>query len=137
MRHTLPIAPQFYVTAPQPCPYLEGRMERKLFTALQGEFAEQLNNTLSKQGFRRSQNVLYRPSCAECSACLSARIRVADFERSRSQRRAWKKNSDLVREATSPWATEEQYALFRTYLDSRHADGGMADMDIFEFAAMI
>ncbi len=112
-------------------------MERKLFTALQGEYAEQLNNSLSKQGFRRSQNVLYRPSCAECSACLSARIRVADFQPTRSQRRARKKNTDLRREATSPWATEEQYALFRTYLDSRHADGGMADMDIFEFAAMI
>jgi leucyl-tRNA---protein transferase len=137
MRHTLPIAPQFYVTAPQPCPYLEGRMERKLFTALQGDYAERLNDTLSKQGFRRSQNVLYRPSCAECSACLSARIRVADFEPSRSQRRIVRRNSDLRREATSPWATEEQYALFRTYLDSRHADGGMADMDIFEFAAMI
>lgn len=137
MRHTLPIAPQFYVTAPQPCPYLEDRMERKLFTALQGEYAEQLNNTLSKQGFRRSQNVLYRPSCAECSACLSARIRVADFTPSRSQRRTLKKNANLKREATSPWATEEQYALFRAYLDSRHADGGMADMDIFEFAAMI
>ena len=137
MRHTLPIAPQFYVTAPQPCPYLDGRMERKLFTALQGEYAEQLNNALSKQGFRRSQNVLYRPSCAECSACLSARIRVKDFEASRSQRRTLKKNSDLRRDATSPWATEEQYALFRAYLDSRHADGGMADMDIFEFAAMI
>ena len=137
MRHTLPIAPQFYVTAPQPCPYLDDRMERKLFTALQGEFAEQLNNSLSKQGFRRSQNVLYRPSCAECSACLSARIRVADFKPSRSQRRTMKRNDHLVREATSPWATEEQYALFRAYLDSRHADGGMADMDIFEFAAMI
>ena len=137
MRHTLPIAPQFYVTAPQPCPYLEGRMERKLFTALQGEFAEKLNDTLSKQGFRRSQNVLYRPSCAECSACLSARIRVADFEPSRSQRKTVRRNERLRREATSPWATEEQYALFRAYLDSRHADGGMADMDIFEFAAMI
>ncbi|MXQ06967.1 arginyltransferase [Alphaproteobacteria bacterium GH1-50] len=137
MRHTLPLAPQFYVTAPQPCPYLEGRMERKLFTALQGEYAEKLNDTLSKQGFRRSQNVLYRPSCAECSACLSARIRVADFEPSRSQRRTAARNADLRREATSPWATEEQYALFRAYLDSRHADGGMADMDIFEFAAMI
>lgn len=137
MRHTLPIAPQFYVTAPQACPYLDGRRERKLFTALQGEHANTLNNTLSKQGFRRSQNVLYRPSCAECSACLSARIRVADFKKSRSQKRAEKRNSHLEREATSPWATEEQYDLFRKYLDSRHANGGMADMDIFEFAAMI
>ena len=137
MRHTLPIAPQFYVTAPQPCPYLEGRMERKLFTALQGEHAQRLNDTLSKQGFRRSQNVLYRPSCAECSACLSARIRVADFQPSRSQKRILKRNAHLRRNATSPWATEDQFTLFRRYLDSRHADGGMADMDIFEFAAMI
>lgn len=137
MRHSLPIAPQFYVTAPQPCPYLDGRMERKLFTALQGDQADRLNDSLSKQGFRRSQNVLYRPSCAECSACLSARIRVADFEPSRTQRRTLKKNAALRRNATSPWATEDQYALFRRYLDSRHSDGGMADMDVFEFAAMI
>ncbi|WP_193141116.1 MULTISPECIES: arginyltransferase [unclassified Meridianimarinicoccus] len=137
MRHTLPIAPQFYVTAPQPCPYLDGRMERKLFTALQGETAETLNDTLSKQGFRRSQNVLYRPSCAECTACMSARIRVADFEPSRAQRKTLRRNGDLKRRANSPWATEEQFSLFRRYLDNRHADGGMADMDIFEFAAMI
>ena len=137
MRHTLPIAPQFYVTAPQPCPYLDGRMERKLFTALQGEHAQKLNDTLSKQGFRRSQNVLYRPSCAECSACLSARIRVADFEPRRTHRRILKRAETLSRNATSPWATEDQFALFRRYLDTRHADGGMADMDIFEFAAMI
>ncbi|WP_300029716.1 arginyltransferase [uncultured Roseobacter sp.] len=137
MRHTLPIAPQFYVTAPQPCPYLEGRMERKLFTALQGESADKLNDSLSQQGFRRSQNVLYRPSCAECSACLSARISVEDFKPSRSQRRTAARNSDIARRATSPWASEEQYELFRSYLDSRHADGGMADMDVFEFAAMI
>jgi leucyl-tRNA---protein transferase len=137
MRHTLPIAPQFYVTAPQPCPYLVGRMERKLFTALQGEHAQKLNDTLSKQGFRRSQNVLYRPSCAECSACLSARIRVADFVPSKTQRRIQRRAATLRRNATSPWATEDQFTLFRRYLDSRHADGGMADMDIFEFAAMI
>ncbi|MFK7752098.1 MAG: arginyltransferase [Sedimentitalea sp.] len=137
MRHTLPIAPQFYVTAPQPCPYLEGRMERKLFTALQGDNADKLNNSLSQQGFRRSQNVLYRPYCADCSACLSARINVADFAPSRSQRRISARNRALTRRATSPWATEDQYDLFRRYLDARHADGGMADMDVFEFAAMI
>ena len=137
MRHTLPIAPQFYVTAPQPCPYLEGRMERKLFTSLQGDGVEQLNNSLSQQGFRRSQNVLYRPSCSDCSACMSARINVAEFTPTRSQRKTLNRSRHLERRATSPWATEDQYALFRDYLDQRHADGGMADMDIFEFAAMI
>jgi leucyl-tRNA---protein transferase len=137
MRHTLPIAPQFYVTAPQPCPYLEGRMERKLFTALQGDNAERLNDSLSKQGFRRSQNVLYRPSCSECASCLSARIRVADFVPTKGQTRVTRRNAHLRRKASSPWATEEQYALFRDYLDSRHATGGMADMDLFEFAAMV
>ncbi len=137
MRHTLPVAPQFYVTAPQPCPYLDGRVERKLFTALQGDEAQLLNDSLSKQGFRRSQNVLYRPSCAECAACLSARIRVADFAPSRTQRRILKRNAGVSRTANAPWATEAQYDLFRDYLGSRHADGGMADMDIFEFAAMI
>ncbi|TRW97702.1 arginyltransferase [Paracoccus sp. M683] len=137
MRHTLPHAPQFYVTAPQPCPYLHGRAERKLFTALHGENAAELNNALSRQGFRRSQNVLYRPSCESCTACMSARIRVADFRPSRTQRKLMRRNALLRRLSTSAWATEEQYELFRAYLDQRHADGGMADMDIFEFAAMI
>ena len=137
MRHTLPIAPQFYVTAPQPCPYLENRMERKLFCALQGEQADELNDALSQQGFRRSQNVLYRPSCTDCAACLSARIDVSKFSPSRSQKRVARRNGHLTRRATSPWATDDQFDLFRTYLDDRHADGGMADMDIFEFAAMV
>ena len=137
MCHNLPVVPQFYVTAPQPCPYLDGRMERKLFTSLRGKNAEQLNNSLSKQGFRRSQNVLYRPSCPECSACLSARIDVAAFAPSKSQRRCLNRNSALIRRATSPWATKDQYILFRRYLDARHKNGGMADMDVFEFATMI
>ncbi|WP_435229532.1 arginyltransferase [Pseudopelagicola sp. nBUS_20] len=137
MRHTLPIAPQFYVTAPQPCPYLDGRMERKLFTALQGDNSTTLSDALSHQGFRRSQNVLYRPSCADCNACLSARIDVSRFQPSKTQRRLIRRNTNLQRRTTSPWATEDQFDLFRRYLDSRHAKGGMADMDIFEFAAMI
>jgi arginyl-tRNA--protein-N-Asp/Glu arginylyltransferase len=116
MRHTVTIASQFYVTAPQPCPYLADRMERKLFTSLQGVDAGILNNTLSKQGFRRSQNVLYRPACVACTACLSARIDVGKFQLSKGQRRIIKRNADLQRQPNAPWAT---------------------DMDIFEFAAMI
>ncbi len=137
MRHSLPLATQFYVTASQPCPYLDGKVERKLFAGLQGEHANALNNALSKQGFRRSQNVLYRPTCADCSACLSARIRVADFTPSKSQRRVLSRNKHLIRDASAPWATEHQYELFSRYLNTRHADGGMADMDMFEFSSMV
>jgi arginine-tRNA-protein transferase len=137
MRHSLPQSHQFYVTAPQPCPYLPGKVERKLFTALQGEGAGHLNDVLSHQGFRRSQNVLYRPSCAGCSACLSARIVVGEFVPSRSQRRVRRRNAGLTRTPRGPSATPAQYQLFRRYLDARHATGGMADMDMSEFAAMI
>ena len=137
MRHTLLKHPQFYVTAPQPCPYLEGRLERKLFTTLYEEGGVALNNSLSHQGFRRSQNVIYRPSCSDCTSCQSVRVRVQDFSPSRSQKRVIKKNSHLVRTLKTPWARESHYQLFDRYLHSRHADGGMAGMDEVEFSAMI
>lgn len=137
MRHTLLKHPQFYVTAPQPCPYLDGKEERKLFTTLYEEGGVALNNSLSHQGFRRSQNVIYRPSCSNCTACLSARVRVQDFTPSRSQKRVSKRNSHLLRSLKTPWARESHYQLFDRYLHSRHADGGMAGMDEIEFSAMI
>ncbi|MCF6304908.1 MAG: arginyltransferase [Rhodobacteraceae bacterium] len=137
MRHTLPVSPQFYVTAPQPCPYLPDREERKLFTTLDGYAALELNDALSHQGFRRSQNVIYRPSCSSCSACQSARVKVAGFSPSKSQKRVLRRNAKLVRNIKRPWATEAHYDLFSTYLESRHAEGGMAGMEVEEFAAMI
>ena len=83
------------------------------------------------------KNILYRPSCNECSACLSARIDVRKFSPSKSQKKILRRNQFLSRRSNSPWATEEQYELFQKYLRKRHANGGMADMDVFEFAAMI
>jgi len=137
MRHSLVKHPQFYVTAPQPCPYLDGKMERKLFTTLYEEGGVELNNSLSHQGFRRSQNVIYRPSCSDCGACQSARVKVAEFQPSRSQKRVLKRNGHLIRSLKTPWARESHYQLFNRYLHSRHADGGMAGMDESEFSAMI
>ena len=98
MKHTLPLAPQFYVTAPQPCPYLDDRVERKLFTGLQDANGQELNDALSKQGFRRSQNVLYRPACADCSACISVRIKVSDFKPTKSQKRTLRRNAHMSRD---------------------------------------
>ena len=137
MRHTLPKSPQFYVTAPQNCPYLADQVERKLFTALYGSNSRRLNNSLSKQGFRRSQNVLYRPSCSNCNACMSARISSMKFEPSKSQKRILLKNEDIIRVVNPPLATDSQYDLFKRYINIRHPNGGMSDMDADDFTAMI
>ena len=129
--------PRFFVTSPAPCPYLAGRTERKVFTELSGHTAGELNDALGRIGFRRSQSVAYRPSCADCSACVSVRVCAAEFRPSQSQKRTLRRNRDLVATACKPWATEEQYALLRAYLASRHPDGGMADMDEQDFADMV
>ena len=135
--HESSLKAQFYLTAPQACAYLEGREERKVFTTLNGQSAVSVNNALSHKGFRRSQSVIYRPACVGCSACMSIRIPVAQFQPSRTQKRLIKRNSDLERRPCEAWATESQFALFRRYLNSRHADGGMADMDAFDYASMV
>jgi len=137
MKHIADDEPQFFITHPQACAYLPNRLERKIFTKLESENGEFLNNALSKQGFRRSQNILYRPACKGCTACFSSRIDVSKFQKSKSQKRVANKNRQISRSIKSPWATEEQYDLFKKYLKCRHIDGGMAGMEIYEFSAMI
>lgn len=129
--------PKFYVTAPSPCPYLEGLVERKVFTELRGPDAAALNEALGRVGFRRSQSVVYRPACENCTACISVRVRSKDFEISRSQKKVLKVNADIKAEVRPPQITDEQYDLLKTYLDARHGDGTMADMTIEEFRDMV
>jgi len=129
--------PEFYVTAPQPCPYLPGRLERKLFTHLTHEKPSALIDNLLKGGFRRSQNIAYMPYCEGCHACVSVRVLVDEFQPNRSMRKAMERNRDLVARRIAPSPTPEQYALFRDYIDARHFDGGMADMTVLDYAMMI
>jgi arginyl-tRNA--protein-N-Asp/Glu arginylyltransferase len=129
--------PQFFITASSPCPYLPGRHERKVFTHLVGPDARHLNTQLSQGGFRRSQNIAYRPACDRCAACVSVRVPVKSFDWSRSFRRALKANEDMTAEVKTAKATSEQYSLFRTYIDHRHGEGGMADMTVLDFSAMV
>ena len=129
--------PQFFITAPSPCPYLAGRVERKVFTHLVGHDARSLNTQLSQGGFRRSQNIAYRPACDGCAACVSVRVPVNTFTPSRGFRRTLKENADIESTVVRSQATSEQYSLFRAYIDSRHGDGGMADMTVLDFSAMV
>jgi arginine-tRNA-protein transferase len=130
-------APQFYLTAPSACPYLPGREERKVFTHLVGRRAAQLNDALTQSGFRRSQTIAYRPACENCRACVSVRVLVDDFRPGRTMRRVLARNADMNAAYAPAQATSEQYSLFRGYVDSRHSDGGMADMSVLDFSMMV
>ncbi len=183
--------PKFFVTNPSPCPYLPGKVERKVFTELNGRQAgelnealgrigfrrsqsvayrpscidcsscvsvrvlaaefqatatqrklirrhsNELNEALGRIGFRRSQSVAYRPSCIDCSACVSVRVAAAEFEPNATQRKIARRHSDLEVSARKPWTTDEQYALLRKYLAARHPGGGMTEMDENDFADMV
>jgi len=129
--------PRFFVTNPSPCPYLPGKTERKVFTELNGPHAAELNDALSRIGFRRSQNVAYRPSCIDCKACVSVRVVSSEFKPSTTQRKIIRRNSDLQVSGCKPWSTSEQYDLLRRYLSKRHPDGGMTNMDEMDFADMV
>ena len=135
-KHSLD-TPQFYLTTPQPCPYLPGKQERKVFTHLVGNKAPQINDMLTHGGFRRSQNIAYRPACDGCRACVSTRVLVDRFKPSKSLKRIAAKNSDLVGEELPAAPTSEQFSLFRSYLDARHYDGGMVDMTALDYAMMV
>lgn len=137
MTHQPRDTPQFYLTAPTPCPYLPGQFERKVFTHLVGPRAPHLNDILTQGGFRRSQSIAYRPACETCRACISVRVPVADFRLTRAFRKVMLRNADLVGEMRPAVPTSEQFSTFRAYLDWRHRDGGMADMTVLDYAMMI
>jgi leucyl-tRNA---protein transferase len=130
-------APQFYLTSPSLCPYLPGKEERKVFTHIVGKRARDLNEILTQGGFRRSQTIAYRPACDTCRACVSVRVLAHEFEPSGNLKRVLKANADLIGNETPNRPSSEQYSLFRRYLDSRHADGGMADMTVLDYSMMV
>jgi arginine-tRNA-protein transferase len=130
-------APQFYLTAPSPCPYLPGQCERKVFTHIVGKRAREINEILTQGGFRRSQTIAYRPACEGCRACVSVRVISAEFAPSDNMRRISRLNRDIVGRPAPNEPSAEQYALFRRYLDARHAEGGMVDMTVLDYAMMV
>jgi arginyl-tRNA--protein-N-Asp/Glu arginylyltransferase len=136
-QHFAPRQLRFFLTAPSPCPYLPGREERKVFAHLPLSDGPGVNDALTQVGFRRSQNIAYRPACEACDACISARIPAGDYGFSRSERRVLKDNEDLSRHLVEAEATMEQFDLLRRYLMARHAQGGMADMTWPDYVAMV
>lgn len=128
---------QFYMTAPAPCPYLEGKRERKAFTNLAISDADSVHNTLTQFGFRRSQSIAYRPTCPNCNACRSVRVLVRDFDMTKRWRRVLSRNKDVIASPARNDARREQYRLLKKYLKTRHEEGGMSGMGFRDYASMV
>ncbi len=137
MNTQTPRSPQFYLTAPASCPYLPGEVERKVFTHLSGPRASEMNDLLTQGGFRRSQNIAYRPACENCRACVSVRILADRFQPRASFQRIHAVNTDLIASVLPASPSTEQFSLFRRYLDHRHQEGGMSDMTALDYAVMV
>jgi arginyl-tRNA--protein-N-Asp/Glu arginylyltransferase len=127
----------FLVTTDMPCPYLPGRMERKVVTRLSGSDIARNFQILSRAGFRRSHSIAYRPACSGCSACVPVRVVTGEFAPGRTLRRIEARNVDLTASVKSARATAEQFELFQRYLDDRHSDGEMAGMAYADYQAMV
>lgn len=116
---------QFYLTAQYDCSYLPGARARSQVATPAHLIDGPAYSALIRAGFRRSGQFIYRPHCEQCRACVPVRVEAGRFAPGRTQRRCLKRNRDLRARFLPLDFKEEHYALYRRYLGSRHAGGGM------------
>lgn len=118
-----------YISQPHDCAYLPEQQSTSLFVDPDFKIDTNLYSSLLQNGFRRSGDLVYRPHCQQCSACIPVRIPVERFVRSHSQKRVWRKNRDLVLCQLEPEFRDEHFELYKRYQQARHADGSMNNPD--------
>jgi arginine-tRNA-protein transferase len=121
--------PEMFLSMPHPCSYLPGRVATSLFVDPRAPLNSATYASYMRLGFRRSGDLVYRPHCRDCQACIPVRVPVPAFRPSRSQRRIQARNHDLRVLARSPEYDPEHFALYLRYQKHRHAGGGMDDPD--------
>lgn len=121
--------PDLYLSMPHPCSYLAGRQSTILFVDPQRLLGQSEYGLFVQQGFRRSGDLVYRPHCKDCNACVAVRVPVRDFVPTRGQRRVLKKNADIDIIETTPRFDHAHFDLYRRYQSARHPGSGMNDTD--------
>lgn len=124
---------RLFHTAEHPCGYWPERVARDLVFDPGDPRLPDVFPMALRWGFRRSGNLIYRPHCRDCHACVAVRIPVAVFQPDRAQRRCLRRNADIETRVLPAERTDEQFALYRRYLASRHPGGGMDGHGAAEF----
>lgn len=121
--------PDLYLSMPHPCSYLPGRMSTILFVDPQRLLSDGEYGAFVRRGFRRSGDLVYRPHCQGCNACVAVRVPVRGFEATRGQRRVWNRNRDIEVVEKPARFDSEHFDLYRRYQAGRHPESGMNDAD--------
>ncbi|EMB5792259.1 arginyltransferase [Acinetobacter baumannii] len=125
---------QYYITPPHDCSYLENKSACMVFLDPIHRIDVVTLSELSRLGFRRSGDFVYRPECHLCRQCLSCRVPVADFQMNSMQKKAWKRNQDLTMTVLpTRQASQIHYDLYERYINERHADGDMFPPSLDQF----
>lgn len=127
MRNDGQHAIRLFQTLEHACGYWPERPSRDLIIDPADPHLPSVYAQAMAMGFRRSGGHVYRPHCPGCRACISVRVPAREFRPNRSQRRCLARNADLELRLAPPRRTEENFALYRRYLDGRHRGGGMDD----------
>jgi len=107
------------------CSYLDQHQAQFAYVHPDFDLDTGIYSALIEQGFRRSGEYAYQPSCKNCNACVSTKLIAADFKPSRQQRRTLAKNTDIQATIKNSQFDPAHFALYQRYLQSRHADGEM------------
>lgn len=109
-----PVNVRLTVLGNSPCPYLPGRQSKiRAFAA--SEIDPGIYHRFMDAGFRRSGKMVYQPICHGCRECRQIRVPVDAFSPSKSQRRAWRRNADLLVAIGPPTPSAEKFALYSRY----------------------
>jgi hypothetical protein len=120
-------------TGDHACGYWPARIARDLVLDPRDPRMPNLYPLALGWGFRRSGDIVYRPHCQGCRACVAVRIPVNDFVPNRSQRRCLARNAQVEARIVPAERTDEQLALYQRYLRARHRGGGMDEHGGVEF----
>lgn len=118
---------RFLLTPEHECGYLPEQEAVTLFVDPQCNLDNRRYSLLAEIGFRRSGEHLYRPHCGQCKACIPVRVPVTKFKPSRNQKRVLARNQDIQTHWCPASYTDEHFALYRRYMQSRHAGSTMDD----------
>jgi arginine-tRNA-protein transferase len=122
---------QFGLTPAAACSYLSNQQEQLAVLLSPQPIDARMYQLLIKHNFRRSGDQLYRPHCANCSACQSLRIPIAEFKPGPGQRRLLNKAArhgwhyQLADVPVSIAERQQLFQLFADYIAFKHRDGVM------------